>query len=485
VAEYTLNYTPPLTVKKFMLSDAFFRMICGPVGSGKSVGCCIEILRRCIQMPPAADGIRRSRWCVTRNTAKQLRDTTLKTFFEWVKPGILGTWRESDMMFIMKFNDVRAEILFRPLDTPEDVQRVLSLELTGAYINEANLVPVEIIQALMSRIGRYPRRSDVGKYWCGLVADTNPPEVDSDCYKLLEHIPLEEDNANSVIECEAYFQPSGLSPAAENKKNLRPNYYEDLSKGKTQRWIDTYIHVQYQQSQAGKPVYHKQFKSEKHVSHTPLQINPNNPVIVGMDFGRTPACTFKQYQQDGRLFTLRECVSFDIGLDGFITRYMKPMIRQWFPTNPLIIIIDPSGLNKNQSDDNSCYKTLKKEFKRDQGHTVKPAKTNDPVARINATSKLLSEYPDGEPLYLVDPSCKWLIAALRSKYRYAALKGSAAGLFHERPEKNESSHITEANQYADMFVNDGFSNSDYIRTTFDRFTNTTTTRRAADAYSGY
>lgn len=453
--------------------------------SGKSVGCCIEILRRCIQMPACSDGIRRSRWCVTRNTAKQLRDTTLKTFFEWIKPGVLGTWRESDMMFIMQFNDVRAEILFRPLDTPDDVQRVLSLELTGAYINEANLVPVEIIQALMGRIGRYPRRSDVEKYWCGLIADTNPPEIDSDCYKLLERLPLEEGNENSIIQCEPFFQPSGLSPEAENIENLRAGYYENLAKGKTQRWIDTYIHVQYQQSQAGKPVYHKQFKSDKHVAHNSLVINPTNPVIVGVDFGRTPACTFKQYQPDGRVFVLRECVSFDVGLDTFISRFMKPMIRQWFPNNPLILVIDPSGKNQNQSDDNSCYKTLKKMFKKEEGHLVKAAKTNDPVARINATGKLLSEYPDGEPQYLIDPSCKWLIAALRSKYRYMAIKGSSTGLYQEKPEKNEYSHITEANQYSDLFINDGFSNADYIRTTIDPFTHQTTTRRAACSYSGY
>ena len=36
------------TLKKFMKSDDFFRGMRGPVGSGKSVACCIEIFRRAL-----------------------------------------------------------------------------------------------------------------------------------------------------------------------------------------------------------------------------------------------------------------------------------------------------------------------------------------------------------------------------------------------------------------------------------------------------
>ena len=36
------------TLKKFMKSEDFFRGLRGPVGSGKSVACCIEIFRRAL-----------------------------------------------------------------------------------------------------------------------------------------------------------------------------------------------------------------------------------------------------------------------------------------------------------------------------------------------------------------------------------------------------------------------------------------------------
>jgi pantothenate kinase-related protein Tda10 len=35
-------------LKSFMKDDTFFRGIRGPVGSGKSVGCCVEVFRRAL-----------------------------------------------------------------------------------------------------------------------------------------------------------------------------------------------------------------------------------------------------------------------------------------------------------------------------------------------------------------------------------------------------------------------------------------------------
>ena len=63
----SLNYKPDGEIlKQFMKDDTFFRAIRGPVGSGKSVSCCIEIMRRALQQKPGADGIKRSRWAVIK-----------------------------------------------------------------------------------------------------------------------------------------------------------------------------------------------------------------------------------------------------------------------------------------------------------------------------------------------------------------------------------------------------------------------------------
>lgn len=452
------TYTAPVTVAKFLRDDSFFRALKGPVGSGKSVGCAIEVVRRCKEQTKGPDGLRKSRWVVVRNTASQLKDTTLKTWFDWIPSGPAGYWKESDKTFYLEFGDVKAEILFRPLDTPDDVQRVLSLELTGAWINECREIPKEIVEALQARLGRYPSANSGHAGWFGMIADTNPPEIDSFWYKVLEGVPIEEDDPDTIFPCSSYHQPSGLSLDAENVKNLVEGYYERIARGKSKDWIDTYVHGLYSPSLSGVPVYRKSFRLEKHVLASPYTIDGSLPVIVGMDFGRTPAAVFKQMTMSGKVINFGEVVAFDTGLENFIKRRMKPFISNYATTNPLVIIGDPAGVRRNDTDERNCFKMLRDYF---PTATVKAARTNDPVARINATEKLLLDYIEGDPAYLIDPRCKWLIEALRSRYRYANVKNR--DLNHaDRPEKNNWSHVAEANQYGDLFYASGrYDHRDY------------------------
>lgn len=461
-----------------MKSDDFMRCIMGPFGSGKSSGCVIEIIRRCKEQKIGPDGFRRSRWAVIRNTRPQLKDTTLKTWFDWVPPGIAGRWKESEMVFYLEFGDVKAEILFRPLDTPDDIARVLSLELTGCWLNECREIPKEIVEALQGRLARYPSTVNGGSNWFGMICDTNPPEEDSYWYKIFEHLPVDDDDPESVMPCETWKQPSGLEADADNRENLDPEYYERLARGKTKEWIDVYIRGLYGPSTAGKPVYHRVFKSDRHLSSDPLRIDPYLPIVIGMDFGLTPAAIFKQMQHSGRIYCLREIVEFDMGIDRFIDRRLLPMVKLVFPNNPIIIIGDPAGVRRSDTDESNCFKSLKR-----AGFKAKPASTNDPKVRIQATETLLASYPEGEPLEIIDRQCKYYIEGLRSKYRYP--KQKLSGNFSDKPEKNDWSHITEAGQYCDMFLQSGkFHIADYVRYT-DQGIHVLPHYQPADRVAGY
>ena len=91
----SLTYKPDGDViKQFMKDTSFFRGLRGPVGSGKSVSCCVEILRRALEQKPSEDGIKRSRWAVIRNTNPQLKTTTIKTWLDWFPEQTWGkfTW---------------------------------------------------------------------------------------------------------------------------------------------------------------------------------------------------------------------------------------------------------------------------------------------------------------------------------------------------------------------------------------------------------
>ena len=76
--------SPGPVSSQFMLDYSFVRGLRGPFGSGKSVTCCVEVLRRAMAQQPDRQGIRPTRWAAVRNTNPELRTTTIKTWREWI-----------------------------------------------------------------------------------------------------------------------------------------------------------------------------------------------------------------------------------------------------------------------------------------------------------------------------------------------------------------------------------------------------------------
>lgn len=238
-----LSYRASPTLARMLRSDARVRCVVGPFGSGKSSGCVVEILRRALQQAPQADGKRRSRWAVVRNTYPELRDTTIRTFLDWIPEGELGRMRKQELTFELRFGDVEADVLFRALDDEADVKKLLSLELTGAYINEWREIRQSIFDGLTGRVGRYPAVKDGGCTWSGIWGDTNPWHLGHWAHKLFHKL--------RPPGFEIYEQPSGLSPEAENIEWLERGYYSNMALGKDAEWIDTYIHGRYGASDKG------------------------------------------------------------------------------------------------------------------------------------------------------------------------------------------------------------------------------------------
>lgn len=232
----TITYRAPPTLSRFLQSDAFVRCIVGPVGSGKSSVSVMEILIRAANQSPGPDGVRRTRFAVIRNTYSQLRDTTRKTFEKWI-PARLGRWHEQSFTFEIRHTlsdgtRIESEVLFRALDRPEDVRKLLSLELTGAYINEIREIPKNVLDVLEGRVGRYPAKDEGGASWFGIWADTNPWHAGHWGAKLF---------AKGLHGYEVFRQPGGRSETAENVENLPDGYYERLATGKDRDYVRVYI----------------------------------------------------------------------------------------------------------------------------------------------------------------------------------------------------------------------------------------------------
>ena len=108
------SYKGVSTLKDFANSDAFFRCVVGPFGSGKSSASIVEIVSRALQQKPGPDGVARTRWLVVRNTYRQLADSTIKSFLQWFPTGIYGNFKFSTNTYtITAFENVEIEIQFR------------------------------------------------------------------------------------------------------------------------------------------------------------------------------------------------------------------------------------------------------------------------------------------------------------------------------------------------------------------------------------
>ena len=137
-----LDLTSSPVASAFMQSNDRRRVIMGPFGSGKSTACVFEVPRRGLMQAVSEQGVRKTRFAVVRNTVPQLRDTTMKTWFDWFPNGSIGYYKETGKTYYIKAEGLDCEVMFRALDDAADIKNLLSLELTGAWLNECREIPI-------------------------------------------------------------------------------------------------------------------------------------------------------------------------------------------------------------------------------------------------------------------------------------------------------------------------------------------------------
>ena len=423
------DYRDAPTIRRFSECDKFLRGLMGPFGSGKSSGCVVEIVSRAHAQAPGPDGIRRSRWGVIRNTYPQLRDTTIKTVHQWLPPPLFGRWNKTEHTYLITgFRGVEIEILFRALDRPDQVDNLLSLELTGAWVNEAREVPWTIIQALQGRVGRYPAPKDGGPTWHGIFMDTNPPDEDSWWYQLFE----ERKPNNAAL----FKQPSGLSDEAENRPNLPDGYYENMLESMDEDTAKVYIHGQYGFIRDGKPVY-PEYNDNLHCRE--VEPVPGLPIHRGWDFGLTPACVFSQVTPDGRWIVFDEIVPDRMGADNLSDEGLLHCSQE-YPDYEFADTGDPAGEQGAQTDESTCFEIL-----RGKGIDIEGGE-QDLESRLGSVRKPLKTLVDGKPQFQLHPRCRVLRKGFQGRYKYRRMM-TAEEKYTDKPDKNEYSHPHDALQY--------------------------------------
>lgn len=466
---FGIDYVATDVASDFHNDDSFVRLLIGPVGCGKSVAGCLEILSRALRQPKGSDGIRRSRWAVIRNTYPELKATTIKTWLSWYPEEHLGNIKyDSPITHHIRFKDVDLEVVFLALDRPADISKLMSFELTGAYINEAQFIEKPIFEKCLERVDRYPSKKDGGELgWSGVIMDTNPPDTDHWLYKMFEE---KKPSGYKLFKYDSPLRivkeiPAGGKEGFDYNISMdgtlyihnpvdylviqkNPLYWMKLIPGKKDSEIKVNIMGLYGVFIDGLPV-HATYNDLYHHSDNPVIYNPSIELGLGWDFGRTPAVAIVQYNPMSQLIVLDEIWSEDMSLRDFCESDVLSHLDKNFPgwQNNYLSVHDPAGENESQEDSAACVKILK-----DFGIKSFPAAgSNIATPRRDGLKYFLGRMIGGRPSFVLGPKAKLIRKGLMGGFQYRRVQVSGEARYHDKPLKNMCSHICEALEYIAMW----------------------------------
>lgn len=450
--EQVYGYRPNNTFLKVHNDTNPYIFVRGPVGSGKSVGCVMHVFLNALKQRPDHNGVRKSRYLIIRATYPSLKTTIVKTWLEFFGDFLKITY---DTPFkgrlVFDLDDgttLDMELNFLAVATEDEVEKLLSYEVTGVHVNEAAEVDASVLRVLRSRFGRYPSLRNGGPVDPFILLDYNSVDTEHWLYNIAEEVTPEKHSfyaqppAMFLREDGTYILNRGQDPdvpPADNMENLRPEYYTDMVAGNDADWLNVFVLNNYGQVRSGKPVY-REYKDRVHCAETFLKPLQGVPLIIGMDQGLTPAASFMQLSSTGQLLILDEIVTTDCSIREFCEDHLKPALNNKYKawSNNYTVIIDPAASQRSQNDARTAADIL-----RECGINYKLARTNEAAARREAVIYFLRKQ-DG---FILSPSCAYLRKGFISEYKFEELRGRNTGMFKEKPLKNIYSHVHDAAQY--------------------------------------
>ena len=471
---------------RFFWDRSKFGCIQGPIGSGTSSASCMRIWAQACEQAPDWDGVRRTRWIVTRDTYKELRETTIKTWLEWFPESDWGPFIRAEPGFHhLKQYDHRSgqwvlrqhpsgdgtrvdcEVIFLAIPDADVAEQVLaSYEITGFFRNEGQFCAKEIIDELLSRCSRYPSmKGGPGATWFGGWMDMNAPVEGHWVPYMRGDLPLppemDEDEAQQFEKPDDwsfFVQPPGLievrgedgkiryepNPKAENQRWLRESYLEKI-KGKPKDWIDRRVLNRIGLAVHGLPVY-PTFSEADHILGEDRPAREGLPIVLGLDFGREPAAVFMQ-NVGGMWIALSELIGHNESAELFAPR-VKVHLAQRYGGFRVETWGDPRGADGTQGTETTAYDVFAA-----HGIRVLPATTdNSPEMRRSTVSRVL----DKRNGLKINPSCLTLKAGLAGAYHFAKVRGRP-GMYTPSPVKNAYSHVVEAFENALLGGGEGWA----------------------------
>lgn len=474
------NYLQPIQYKvtpsgmKFHNSTKKLKAMCGPFGSGKSVMCAVELLYNAMRQPPGSDGVRYSRYAVVRRHYPDLKTTTRRTLM-MAYPRACGTIKESVPMegtYRFTFRDadtgelikVNMELILIAVDSSEEsLEKLRSMDLTGAWINEATEASYDVVTTLNERVGRFP---------AGEMGTAREPIILMD-YNMPPYghwlLSLKKDHPDFMEFFEqppaAFYHGEGedglpifeVNPNAENLEVLNAggkSYYQDqvdlhYARGRYSL-IKQMLCLIPGVDESGKPVYEENYDPAEHTikSRKPHE----GEVVIGIDTsGNNPAGVIAQ-EFAGEWVVLDTVKGTGGGFEQFRDEYLLPLLRQKYPNQPVIAVCDPANAKDAWTGVTPVERLL------EVGITAFVAPTNSVTTRIEVSRAMLNKRKGG---IKVTESCEELVAALSGGYKFRKV-GNNAGveLYSTTPIKDNFSHFADAFQYLCLYISGGEGHSE-------------------------
>lgn len=459
-------FTPPGPIlKQFYYDRSPISIITGPLGSAKTTTTCYKMLNLMMEQAPNKRGIRPTKCITIRNTYGELLGTTAKDFRAIFDD--LGTWREGGKeppTFTMRFKlpdgtRVHHEMIFIALDRPQHVKKLRGQQVTWIWLSEAKELAKEVIDMADFRRSRYPSMitGEVLPTWSGMIGDTNQCDEDHWLYEFQEVLKPK----GELSEWSFFVQPGGvvkvngrwaLNEQAENLENLKkqaPGYYDKRMQGKSEDWIKVNLGNQYGFVMDGKPV-HPEYNDTVHCVDD-VEWRSDSPIVLGYDFGRTPACAILQqigqtwYCLDEYCATAMSAAKFGPNLLNYLNQnYKGASFIGWG---------DPAGSHAGQEVESSAIQILQL-----TGLPCMPCDTNDTLQRRAAVSQPLTQLGmGGKPRLLICRKAKMIRKGLAGKFCYRRLQVAGDAKHMDVPDKNEWSHPVEALEYGLMGEGEGLT----------------------------
>jgi hypothetical protein len=446
----------------------------------------------------------------------ELRSTTAVTYQQIYPSDAFGDiiWRSPATHMIQPRNsDLEIEVNLIALDKPKDVKKLLSLELTGAFINEMREVPRSVVTRLTERVGRFAL-NERSSTWSGIWGDTNPPDADHWLYGwhhrdtpegysfhqqppgvlevrprgsgaeiVDENFPEYQSIKLTSAEVLIWYRgkvrrvdcPIEVIRAAERFWIVNPwqenlvalsrvdagsnplgarSYYGRALAGKALEEIQSYLQGVYTFVTDGRRVV-PQYNGQVHgVDHLPVL--PDEPIYIGADIGGgtlQPSALLFQKHPRGPLLAHREVVCFDMGIKRFGELVGEALVKH-FPDHVAKGLTgkgwgDPAGGKRDEIFETASFDWLRTQH----GINLEPAPTQDPKMRIAAIAGPCERMIDGKPGLLVNKrNCPMLHKGLMGAWHFKRLAVSGEDRYADKPSKNDESHICDGAGYGFLGV---------------------------------